>query len=104
DVVILISDLAGFAEDEDRARRAIARLRKAAGTVVVLVPSPGAFLPFATSPHGRRVRELMVRDAHAAMEPSRRLMIRHGVSVVEGSPADSLDRLIGSRGRYRRAG
>jgi len=36
DVVILFSDLAGFAEDDHRAIRAIARLRKAAGSVVVL--------------------------------------------------------------------
>ena len=105
DVVILISDLAGFAEDEGRAIRAIARLRKAAGTVVVLAPSPGAFLPAAASPHGRRIRELMMRDARAAIDPGRRLLIRHGVAVVEGSPGDSLDRLIGNgRVRLRRAG
>jgi len=105
DVVILISDLAGLAEDDTRVVRAIARLRKAAGSVVVLVPSPAAFLPAATSSHARRVRELMVRDARAAIEPGRRLLIRRGVAVVEGSPADSLDRLIGnSRVRLRRAG
>jgi uncharacterized protein (DUF58 family) len=105
DVVIVISDLAGLAEDEPRALRAIARLRKAAGSVVVLAPSPGAFLPAAASSHGRRVRELMIRDARDAIEPGRRLLIRHGVAVVEGSPADSLDRLIGNgRVRLRRAG
>jgi uncharacterized protein (DUF58 family) len=105
DVVILISDLAGFAEDERHAIRAIARLRKAAGSVMVLTPSPNAFLPAVSSAHGRRVRELMARDARAAIEPGRRLLIRHGVPVVEGSPADSLDRLIGNgRVRLRRAG
>jgi hypothetical protein len=104
DSVIVISDLSGFAEDEARATRAIARLRKAAGTVVVLAPSPSAFLPPATSAHGRRARELMVRDARAALDPGRKLLIRHGVIVVEGSPADSLDRLI-DNGRVRlRAG
>jgi uncharacterized protein (DUF58 family) len=104
DVVVVISDLAGLAEDDSRAIRAIARLRKAAGTVVVLAPSPSAFLPPALTIHGRRVRELMVRDARAAIEPGRRLLVRHGVTVVEGSPADSLDRLIGN-GRVRlRAG
>src|SRR6185295_16925315 len=56
DVVILISDLAGFAEDDRNAIRAIARLRKAAGSVVVLTPSPSAFLPAVSSAHGRRVR------------------------------------------------
>ncbi len=104
DVVILISDLAGFAEDEPRAIRAIARLRKAAGTVVVLVPSPSAFLPVATSEHGQRVRELMTRDARAAIEPGRRLLLRHGIMVVEGSPTDSLERLIGGASRLRRVG
>lgn len=104
DVVVLISDLSGFAEDEPRAIRAIARLRKAAGTVVVLVPSPSAFLPAATSPHGHRVRELMVRDLRAAIDPGRRLLVRHGIMVVEGSPADSLERLIGGASRLRRVG
>jgi len=105
DVVILISDLAGVAEDESRTIRAIARLRKAAGSVVVLAPAPAAFLPPAATAHGRRVRDLMIRDARAAIDPGRRLLIRHGVTVVEGSPADSLDRLIGNgRVRLRRAG
>jgi uncharacterized protein (DUF58 family) len=104
DVVIVFSDLVGFAEDDSRAIRAIARLRKAAGSVVVLAPSPAAFLPLATTPHGQRVRELMVRDARAALEPGRRLLLRHGVTVVEGSPADSLDHLIGNARVRLRAG
>ena len=69
----------------------------------MLAPSPSAFLPLATTVHGRRVRELMVRDARAAMEPGRRLLIRHGVTVAFGSPADSLESLIGNtRVRLRR--
>ena len=104
DVVILISDLSGFGEDDARAIRAIARLRKAAGTVVVLVPSPSAFLPAATTPHGQRVREMMVRDQRAAIDPGRRLLVRHGIMVVEGSPTDSLERLIGGASRLRRVG
>ncbi|HEU0034102.1 MAG TPA: DUF58 domain-containing protein, partial [Kofleriaceae bacterium] len=102
DVVVLISDLAGFAEDEARAVRALARLRKAAGSVIALVPSPAAFLPAAATPHGHRVRELMIRDQRALVEPGRRLLVRHGISVIEGSPTDSLDRLIGG-GRIRRS-
>jgi uncharacterized protein (DUF58 family) len=105
DAVIVISDLSGLAEDEGRAIRAIARLRKAAGTVVVLAPAPAAFLPRASTPHGRRVRELMVHDARAAIEPGKRLLLRHGVAVIEGSPQDSLERLISNgRSRLRRAG
>lgn len=103
DVVVLVSDLAGFAEDEARSIRAIARLRKVAGSVITLVPAPSTFLPAATTPHGQRVREMMVRDQRAAMEPGRKLLVRHGITVVEGSPTDSLDRLIAG-GRLRRAG
>ena len=102
DVVILISDLAGFAEDETRSIRALARLRKVAGNVITLVPSPGAFLPAASTVHGLRVREMMIRDQRATMEPGRRLLVRHGITVVEGTPTDSLDRLIGG-GKLRRA-
>ncbi len=104
DVVILISDLAGFAEDEPRALRAIARLRKAAGSVIVLVPSPSAFLPPVSSPHGARARELVVRDQRTALDPGRRLLVRHGITVIEGSPAESLDRMLSNASRFRRAG
>jgi uncharacterized protein (DUF58 family) len=99
DVVVLISDLAGLAEDDARARRALARLRKSAGQVVALVPSPAAFLPPATTPHGRRVRELMVRDQRAIIEPGRRLLMKHGVTVLEGSPAIPLEQLLHGRRR-----
>ncbi len=102
DVVVVISDLAGIHEDEPRAIRAIARLRKVAGSVVCLVPSPIAYLPPATSQHAKRVRAMMVQDARAQAEVGRRLMIRHGITVVEAAPTDSLDRLIGSaRGPIR---
>ncbi|HWO22869.1 MAG TPA: DUF58 domain-containing protein [Kofleriaceae bacterium] len=103
DTVILLSDLAGLADEEARAKKAIARLRKAAGSVVALVPAAPAFLPAAVTAHGRRVRELMVRDQRAQMEPGRRLLVGHGINVLEGSPLDSLDRLLGG-GRVRRAG
>jgi uncharacterized protein (DUF58 family) len=107
DVVVLISDLAGFAEDEARTLKALARLRKAAGTVIALVPSSSAFLPATVTPHGQRVRELMTRDQKALIDPGRRLLTRHGITVIEGSPADSLDRLLGGGrrpGGFRRAG
>jgi hypothetical protein len=97
DVVVLISDLAGFAEDEARIKRALARLRKAAGSVIAIAPSASAFLPAATTPHGRRVRELIVRDQRAALEPGRRLLVRHGISVLEGSPILSLDQMLHGR-------
>lgn len=97
DVVVLMSDLSGFAEDEARVRRALMRLRKAAGSVIAIVPSANAFLPQVTTPHGRRVRELMVRDQRALLEPGRRLLVKHGIMVIEGSPVVSLDQLLHGR-------
>ncbi|MBA3538252.1 MAG: DUF58 domain-containing protein [Deltaproteobacteria bacterium] len=102
DVVVIVSDLAGIVEDEARATKALARLRRSAGTVVALVPSPVAFLAAAATPHGKRVRDLMVRDQRTNITPGRKLLIRHGISVVEAAPGDSLDRLIGgARGPIR---
>jgi uncharacterized protein (DUF58 family) len=104
DLVVIASDLSGLAEDEPRVRKALARLRKTAGSVIALVPAAPAFLPAVTTPHGRRVRELMVRDQRALIDPGRRLLIRHGINVLEGSPFDSLDRLISGARLRRRAG
>jgi len=98
DLVVLVSDLAGLREDDARIRRALARLRKGAAQVVALVPSPDAFMATAASHYGRRAREVMVRDQRAVAEPSRRLLVRHGVTVVEGSPGQSLDALLRARG------
>jgi len=97
DVVVIVSDLAGLGEDEARTKRALARLRRAAGHVVALVPSPAAFLPAAVTPHGRRVRELVTRDLRDATEPGRRLLVKHGITVLEASPLISLDQLLYGR-------
>jgi hypothetical protein len=95
---VIISDMVGVAEEEPRAIRAIARLRRAAGSVLVLAPSAEAFLPVTTTPHGKRVRDMMIRDQRTAMANGRKVLVRHGVSVVEASPGDALDRVLG-RGR-----
>jgi uncharacterized protein (DUF58 family) len=97
DVVILISDLAGLAEDDPRTKRAIARLRRAAGSVIALVPSLSGFLPAAATAHGRRVRELVARDQRASIEPGRRLLVRHGITVLEASPGVPLQQLLHGR-------
>jgi uncharacterized protein (DUF58 family) len=97
DVAVILTDLSGFAEDEARTKRALARLRRAAGSVIAIVPSAHGFLPQVTTKHGRRVRELMVRDQQASMEPGRRLLLRHGVRVIEGTPGASLEQLLHGR-------
>jgi uncharacterized protein (DUF58 family) len=99
DVVVILSDLAGLGEDEARTKKALARLRRSAGHVIALVPSSAAFLPAVDSPHGRRVRDLVTRDQRAATEPGRRLLAKHGITVLEASPLVSLDQLLYGRRR-----
>lgn len=97
DVAVIVSDLAGLAEDEARTKRALARLRRAAGSVIAIVPAAAGFLPLAQTHHGRRVRELMVRDQQTLMAPGRQLLLRHGVRVIEGAPGASLEALLQGR-------
>ena len=101
DVVVVISDLAGFAEGEARIKRAIARLRRSAASVITLVPGPGAFLPAVATDHGRRVRDVVVRDQSAALAPGRALLGRAGIAVREIVPGAPLDQLL--HGRAARA-
>ncbi len=101
DLVVILSDFAGWAEDEQRTAKALARLRRAAGSVIALVPSVNAYLPATTTLHGARTRQLLLSDAAATMAADRRLLTRHGISVVEANPADPLDAMLG-RGRRGR--
>ncbi|MBK7535208.1 MAG: DUF58 domain-containing protein [Myxococcales bacterium] len=100
DLVVLFSDLAGWAEDEAKTTRALSRLRRAAGSVVAVVPAAAAYLPAATSSYGARTRSLLLADAAATMAADRKLLTRHGIGVVEAAPGDALDGLLG---RSRRA-
>lgn len=101
DLVVILSDFAGWAEDEQRTAKALARLRRAAGSVIALVPSVNAYLPATTTIHGARTRQLLLSDAAATMAADRRLLTRHGITVVEANPADPLDAMLG-RGRRGR--
>ncbi len=98
DLVVLISDLSGWAEDEHRTARALSRLRRAAGSVLAVVPSATAYLPPATTRQGANTRALLLADSTAAMATDRKLLTRHGIGVVEATPGKALDGLLG-RGR-----
>ncbi|MEZ4366958.1 MAG: DUF58 domain-containing protein [Kofleriaceae bacterium] len=103
DVVVVLSDLAGLAEDEATTARAIARARRAAGQLVVAVPSPDRFLPDAETELGDRVRALAARDLAQAQQRARHLLARRGVRVVEVGPTDGPHALLGGLGRSPRA-
>lgn len=104
DLVVLFSDFAGWGEDESKTARALSRLRRAAGSVVAVVPSPAAFLPAAATSYGQRTRALLLADAAAAMKHDRRLLTRNGIAVVEAGFGSALEALVARPGRgVRRA-
>lgn len=103
DLAVIVSDFSGWAEDEERTAKALSRLRRAAGGVVALVPAARAYLPATSSSYGSRTRSLLVADAAATMAADRRLLTRHGITVIEAEPGSPLDALLG-RGRRSRGG
>jgi uncharacterized protein (DUF58 family) len=94
DAVVILSDLSGLDEAEEKTARALARARRGAGQVVALVPSPRKFLPAPESDLAARVRQIVVRDAELATAAARKLFARHGVIVLECGPGDAPAQLL----------
>jgi len=99
DSVVIVSNLAGLTDDEPATARAVARARRAAGQVVALVPSVSRFAPAAERAGTARVRAVLARDARDRFEAARRLLVRHGVVVIETGPGDTPASLLGRTGR-----
>lgn len=104
DAVIILSDLAGVCEDEDRVARALARARRHAGTVIAVVPQLTAFAVRAETEAGRMVAAIMTREHRRQVAAARALLRRHGVRVVTATPGDSPAQLLAGapRGRWVR--
>ena len=100
DAVIILSDLAGITEDEDRVARALARARRHAGSVIALVPQMPSFAARAETEMGRLVTSIMTREHRRGFLAARTLLGRHGVRVVAAGPTDTPARLLA--GRLRR--
>ena len=98
----LVLSVLPLGPDEAAAKRALGKARRASGQVVVLVPSPARFAPAAKTPAGETVRAVYARDARMRFEAARRVLIRHGVSVVEVGPNDTPATLFGRTGAVRR--
>jgi len=99
DQVMILSDLHGVVEDEDRVARVLARVRRHTGAVVALVPQMPAFAKQATSEAGRLVARIMTREHRRGFEDARQMLVRHGVRVIAAGPGDTPARLLGSRRR-----
>ena len=98
DAVIILSDLAGITEDEERVKRALTRARRHAGSVIALVPQLPAFAVRAETEMGRLVTSIMTREHRRGFVAARALLVRHGVRVVVAGPGDSPARLLAGPG------
>lgn len=99
DQVVILSDLTGIVEDEDRVRRALARARRHAGGVVALVPQMPAFTTTAETETGKLVASILTREHRRAFADARALLARCGVRVIAAGPQDTPALLLGQRRR-----
>ncbi|HUQ02597.1 MAG TPA: DUF58 domain-containing protein [Kofleriaceae bacterium] len=99
DQVVVLSDLTGIVEDEDRVRRALGRARRHAGSVVALVPQMPAFSTSAGSDVGKLVASILTREHRRAFTDARALLTKLGVRVLAAGPADTPALLLGRRRR-----
>ena len=99
DQVVILSDLTGIVEDEERVRRALARARRHAGGVVALVPQMPAFSTSAATDTGKLVASILTREHRRAFTEARALLARAGVRVIAAGPHDTPALLLGHRRR-----
>jgi uncharacterized protein (DUF58 family) len=97
DVVILLSDLGGILDSPEAAAPALAHLRRAGQHAVAVVPFGPAFLPPPRTAIGEDVAAVLARDETDRIEHARRLLLQHGIRVLQVGPEDSpallLDRI-----------
>lgn len=88
DVIVLISDLQGFADHAQATRRALVAARRGGRRIVAIAPFGPAFAPPAETEIGQRVARILTRDEQHAFEQGRRLLLSQGVPVIEVGPED----------------
>ncbi|MEZ4404602.1 MAG: DUF58 domain-containing protein [Kofleriaceae bacterium] len=99
DHVVVLSDLAGVLDDEDRVARALARVRRHAGALTVVVPATPEFALVGATPAGATVAAILTHDHRRELVAARALLARHGARVVMAGPGDSPAQLLASRRR-----
>ena len=105
DVVILVSDLGGVLETADAAASALGQLRRAARHAACVAPIGARFLPPPESAIGRDVAAVLAREELDRIDHARRILLGHGIPVIELGPEDSPAGLLGrirQRGPSRR--
>lgn len=94
DHVVVLSDLAGVLDDEERVARAFARVRRHARAMTVVVPSTPEFAAAGQTAAGRMVAAIMTHDHRRELLSARALLARHGARVVVAAPGDTPARLL----------
>ena len=89
-VLILVSDLGGVADDPQVALKAIGLARRRHHSVIAVAPFGPAFAPKPSSDPAQRVADILSLDERRRLEQARRDLVRHGVPVVIAGPEDSV--------------
>lgn len=103
DVMVVLSDLLGFADRGEVTARALIRARRRGQRVVAIAPFGPAFAQAPESDTGRAVAEVLARDEQQLFERAQRLFVRHGVPVVQVGPEDRPSTLAAKLARTRMA-
>jgi uncharacterized protein (DUF58 family) len=106
DVIVLISDLRGLLERPDLTVQALSRARRGGQRVLAIAPFGPAFAPAPRSLVAHTVATALTRDERESFAESRRLLVRHGIPVIEATPGDTpavlLRKIARARGSMRR--
>jgi uncharacterized protein (DUF58 family) len=101
DVIIVLSDLLGFAGRSEVTAKALTRARRRGQRVLAIAPFGPAFAPAPGTDTGRAVAEILTRDERQLFDRARRMFLRHGVPVIEVGPNDTPASLAGKLSRVR---
>jgi uncharacterized protein (DUF58 family) len=89
DVIVLISDLRGLLERPDLTVQALSRARRGGQRVLAIAPFGPAFAPAPRSLVAHTVATALTRDERESFTEGRRLLVRHGIPVIEATPGDT---------------
>lgn len=103
-LILVLTDLAGLADDLAVVSAAVGRARQQRHRLVFITPSAAAFGPTATTEAGRTVAEILAAERAWLRSPVVRTLVGMGASVVEAEPTATPAELLrrAARGRSTR--
>ncbi len=103
DIITVLSDLHGVLDRPDIAVKPLARARRGGQRVFAIAPFGPAFAPAPRTLGGLKVAEVLTRDQRDLLADATRLLVRHGIPVVEAGPQDGPGLLLRKLARARAA-